>query len=118
VKYPPEPEDADPGADETAPAEVTAPAGPKRRKRLDAERCELLLLDADLGAETILFDRLRGKGFGIRELTRGRILRAALHAAVHRCGMETAMKAVLVEEEAERAGRKPKPEPKSRKGKP
>jgi hypothetical protein len=106
VKYPPEPEDADPGADETA------PAGPKRRKRLDAERCELLLLDADLGAETILFDRLRGKGFGIREMTRGRILRAALHAAVHRCGMETAFRSVLAEEEADRESRK-KPEPKS-----
>lgn len=115
MKYPPEPEDADTGADETAPAEVTT--GPKRRKRLDAERCELLLLDADLGAETLLFDRLRGKGFGIRELTRGRILRAALHAAVHRCGMESAFRAVLAEEEAERAGRKPKPEPKPRKGK-
>jgi hypothetical protein len=77
-----------------------------RRKRLDPERCELLLLDADLTAEEALIDRLREKGFRLRELTRSRIVRAAIHAAVHRCGMETAFLATLTEEEAERSSRR------------
>jgi hypothetical protein len=106
VKFP---DDNEPeiGADESGQAEVSGVAERKRRaKRLDPERCELLLLDADLTAEETLIDRLRERGFRLRELTRGRILRACLHMAAHRCGIETAFNAVLAEEELERDARR------------
>lgn len=114
------------GADESAPQESSGIAERKpRRRRLDPERCELLLLDADLTGEETVIDRLREKGFRLRELTRGRILRAALYAAAHRCGMETAFHAILAEEESERESRRkrqdrsdePKVKPRTRKAK-
>ena len=95
------------GMDESVQGESSAGPDRKRRaKRLDPERCELLLLDADLTAEEVLIDRLRDRGFRLRELTRGRILRACLHMAAHRCGIETAFTAVLAEEDTERDARR------------
>jgi len=102
VKFP-ENEPDEKGVDESAPPEPSSGSERKpRRKRLEAERCEGMLLDGDLAEEEALISRLRERGFRLRELTRGRILRAALRSSSRRCGIESAFRSVLEEEEVER----------------
>ena len=108
MKYPEDHEPDEKGADESVPPEPSSgpERKPSRRKRLEAERCELLLLDGDLAEEEALISRLRDRGFRLRELTRGRILRAALRSSSRRCGIESAFRAILEEEAAEREAKR------------
>ena len=108
MKYPEDHEPDEKGADESAPPEPSSGTVERkpRRKRLEAERCELMLLDGDLAEEEALISRLRDRGFRLRELTRGRILRAALRSSSRRCGIESAFRAILEEEAIEREAKR------------